>query len=510
MEELISQLQVHGRGIWKYRWYAMSVAWLIAIAGWAAVYTLPNEFKTAARVYVDTQSILKPLLSGMTSVPNVEQQVSIMSRTLLSRPNVERVMRMVDLDVQATSPRQHEKHVEQLMANIKISGTSSHDIYTITYTNNDPKLVRDVVQSLLTIFVEGSFKGKKGDSQQAVQFIDEQIRSYEERLVAAENAVKEFKVRNTGLLPRQGDYSAQLAEAAELLTTARLEMAEAEQTRNAIFAQINGDRPRTGKGKDKRPLRINNPEIDERIATVAKNLDALRLQYTEQHPDIIAARRLIAQLEARKVEEAKHPFRDSDPGRNYSPMLQQLKVALTDADAKLAAIRVRVSEYAARHARLLEQNKAVPEIESQLAQLNRDYQINKDNYEKLISKREAAKLSGNLSSTTEMMTFKIIDPPTLPLAPAGPNRPMLYTLAMLAAIMGGGFTALLISQARPTFSGPGALRELTGLTVLGTVSMNWTEADTLRRRRGQYWLVLSFSSLLLVYGAVLASGLLIH
>jgi len=510
MEELISQLQVHGRGIWKYRWYAMSVAWLVALAGWAAVYTLPNEFKTSARVYVDTQSILKPLLSGMTSVPNVEQQVSIMSRTLLSRPNVERVMRMVDLDVQSTNARQHEKHVEQLMTNIKISGTSSHDIYTITYTNNDPKLVRDVVQSLLTIFVEGSFKGKKGDTQQAVQFIDEQIRSYEEKLIAAESAVKEFKVRNTGLLPRQGDYSAQLAEAAEAWTTARLEMAEAEQTRNAIVAQINGDRPRRGKGKDKRPLRISNPEIDERIGTVAKNLDALRLQYTEQHPDIIAARRLIAQLEARKIEEAKHPFRDSDPGRNYSPMLQQLKVALTDADAKLAAIRVRVSEYAARHARLLEQNKAVPEIESQLAQLNRDYEINKDNYEKLISKREAAKLSGDLSSTTEMMTFKIIDPPTLPLAPAGPNRPMLYTLAMLAAIMAGGFTALLISQARPTFSGPGALRELTGLTVLGSVSMNWTGAEKLRQRRGQYWLGLSFSSLLLMYGAVLASSLLVN
>lgn len=512
MEELISQLQVHGRGIWKYRWYAVSVTWLIAVAGWALVYCLPNEFKTSARVYVDTQSILKPLLSGMTSVPNVEQQVSIMSRTLLSRPNVERVMRMVDLDVQATSPRQHEKHVAQLMANIKISGTSSHDIYTITYMNNDPKLVRDVVQSLLTIFVEGSFKGKKGDSQQAVQFIDEQIRSYEQRLVAAENAVKEFKVRNTGLLPRQGDYSAQLAEAAEALTTARLDMAEAEQTRNAIFSQINGDRPTKGKGKgkDKRPLRINNPEIDERIATVSKNLDALRLQYTEQHPDIIAARRLIGQLEARKIEEARHPFRDSDPGRNYSPMLQQLKVALTDADAKLAAIRVRVSEYAARHARLLEQNKAVPEIESQLAQLNRDYEINKDNYEKLISKREAAKLSGDLSSTTEMMTFKIIDPPTLPLAPAGPNRPMLYTLAMLAAVIGGGFSALLMSQARPTFSGPGALRELTGLTVLGTVTMNWTAAEKLRQRRGQYWLALSFSSLLLVYGAVLASGLLIN
>ena len=506
MEDLISQLLLHVRGIWKYRWYAIVIMWTIAVAGWATVFTMPNDYQTSARVYVDTQSILKPLLSGMTSVPNVEQQVSIMSRTLLSRPNVERIMRMTDLDVQATTARQKELLVEQLMSKIKITGTNTHDIYTITYSNHDPKLVRDVVQSLLTIFVEGSFKGKKNDSLQAVQFIDEQIRSYEARLVAAENSVKEFKLRNSGLLPRLGaDYSAQLAAAADARGTAQLELAEAQQTRQAIAAQIQGDAPKVGS-----KVRIHHPELDARIDVINNNLDTLRLQYTEQHPDIVSARRLLSQLEARKLEESKHPVADSDPGRTYSPMLQQLKVALTEADAKIAAIGVRVLEYTARHNRLLEQSRAVPEVESQLAQLNRDYEINKDNYEKLISKREAAKLSGDLSSTTEMMTFKIIDPPTLPAAPSGPNRPLLYSMVMLAALGGGAMAALMIGQARPTFASPGAMRELTGLNVLGTVSMNWTPGEQRKRRHGQYVLGVSFSTLLLVFGAVLASSIAIN
>jgi polysaccharide chain length determinant protein (PEP-CTERM system associated) len=507
MEDFISQLLLHLRGIWKYRWYASGAMWLIALAGWATVLTMPNDFQSSARVYVDTQSILKPLLSGMTSVPNVEQQVSIMSRTLLSRPNVERIMRMVDLDVQSASPRQHEEHVAQLMTKIKISGTNTHDIYTISYNNKDPKLVRDVVQSLLTIFVEGSFKGKKTDTLQAVRFIDDQIKSYEERLVAAENTVKQFKLRNAGLLPRQGaDYSAQLAAAADALSTARLELAEAAQTRHAILEQVSGEPPLPG--ADKRPARINTPETDARIAAVTKHLDTLRMQYTELHPDIVGARRLLAQLESRKVEEGKLSYRDDDPGRDYSPMMMQLKVALTEADARLAAIRVRVIEFTARHTRLQQQSKAVPEVESQLAQLNRDYEINKDNYEKLISRRESAKLSGELNSTTEMMTFKIIDPPTLPIAPVGPNRPLLYTMVLLGALIGGAFSALLISQARPTFTSPSAMRELTGLNVLGTVSMSWTDAEQHKRRRGRYLLGLSFSSMLLVFGAVLAHGLL--
>lgn len=507
MEDLISQLLSSVRGIWKYRWHAVAVAWMVALGGWIKAYSMPDEYQTTARVFVDTQTILKPLLSNMTSVPNVEQQVAIMSRTLLSRPNVERVMRMVDLDVRATTARAHEKQVETLMSKIKISGTAAYDIYAISYQDRNPKLVRDVVQSLLTIFVEGSFKGKRGDSQKAVQFIDEQIKNYEDRLVAAENMVKEFKLRNSTLLPRQGvDYGAQLAIAADHLGAARLELLEAEQARAAIKAQVTGDALLMS--IEQRPASLPNPEIDTRIAAVNKSLDALRLQYTEQHPDILSARRLLAQLEARKIEENKLRMSDGDPGKNYSPMLQQLKVALTEADARVAAMTARVNEYTARHARLLAQSNAVPEVESQLAQLNRDYEINKDNYEKLIGRREAAKLSGDLSSTTEMMSFKIIDPPTMPIAPIGPNRLLFYTIAFLAALGAGPGVALLISQSRPAFLGPGVMREITGLPVLGTVSMNWTEPEKIKRRRGQYMFGMSIAGLAAVYAVMMASALM--
>lgn len=505
MEDLITQLLSNVRGIWRYRWQAAAVSWLVGVAGWAVVYTMPDDYQTTARVFVDTQTILKPLLSGMTSVPNVEQQVGIMSRTLLSRPNVERVMRMVDLDVRATTAREHEQQVEALMKKIKIGGTATYDIYTITYQDHNPKLVRDVVQSLLTIFVEGSFKGKRGDSQKAVQFIDEQIKNYEDRLVAAENMVKEFKLRNSSLLPRQGvDYGAQLAIAADQLSAARLELLEAEQARAAIKAQVTGDAAPAGGGQ--RAALAPNPEIDARIAAINKNLDTLRMQYTELHPDIISAKRLLAQLDARKLEESR--LKSLDPGRNDSPMLQQLKVALAEADARVAAMNARVQEYTARHARLQAQSNAVPEVESQLAQLNRDYQINKDNYEKLIGRREAAKLSGDLSSTTEMMSFKIIDPPTMPVAPTGPNRLLHYTGVLIAALLAGPGMALLLSQGRPVFLGPGAMREITGLPVLGTVSMTWTEAEQARRRRGQYLFGAAVAALGAVYCAMMASALL--
>jgi polysaccharide chain length determinant protein (PEP-CTERM system associated) len=510
MEELINQLHTAGRCIWKYRWRTITVAWVCALAGWAGVAMLPNEYQTSARVFVDTQSILKPLLSGMTSVPNVEQQVAIMSRTLLSRPNIERVMRMVDLDLRQATPRDHEIRMEQLLSRIRIAGTGSYDIYTITYNDRDPRVVRDVVQSLLAIFVEGSFRGKKGESEKAVQFIDEQISAYEEKLQAAENSVKDFKLRHNAVLPRAGqDYGAQLSQSADALNTARLDLLEAEQAREAIRQQLPGmalkaaDPAAQATGQ----ALVDDPEIDARIAAVVKTLDALQLQYTDLHPDVVAARRLLAQLERRKAAGTAETSPTADPGRRFSPMLQQIKVALTEADAKVAAMRARVRELGVRHARLEAQSKAVPELESQLAQLNRDYQINKENYEKLISKREAAKLSGNLSSTQEMMNFRIIDPPTLPVRPVGPNRFLLNSGVLVLALAAGFFTALVANRSRPNFHSTRELRDFSGLQVIGIIAMHWTPAQLQMRRRSRAGFSAMLGSLLLAYGALMAHTL---
>lgn len=510
MAELTAVVLSFLKAIGKYRWYAVAISWVVAIIGWAVVYKLPNDYQASARVYVDTQSILKPLLSGMTTLPNLDQQVVFMRRTLISRPNVERVMRMVDLDVKSSNAKAHERQVDELMNSIKILGTERDDIYTITYNNPNPKLGKDVVQSLLTIFVEGSFGGKKQDSEKAVQFIDDQIKSYEEKLAFAESAMKDFKIRNMGLLPRQGsDYSGKMVETADLQNAAKLELLEAEQARNAIKRQIAGDDPAPVSA----PAEVaadpaDNPEIDGRISAINKQLDLLRLQYTEEHPDIVASKRLLGQLDAKKKEEAKKRKRSSDPGMNYSPMLQQMNVALSVAEARVASLKARVDEYNTRMGRMRSQSQEAPEVEAQLAQLNRDYAVNRDNYQKLVERREAAKLSGDLSSATDMLTFRVIDPPTVPLTPAGPNRPRLFSLVFAAALIAGLVVALLMSQVRPTFLSQASLREVTGIPILGTIGMNWTTEQKVKRRRRLYAMGASVFALFGAYGGVMAAILI--
>ena len=507
MAELTTLIISFLKALGKYRWYAVVVSWTLAVIGWAVVYSLPNDYQASARVYVDTQSLLKPLMAGMTTLPNIEQQVAFMRRSLISRPNIERVMRMVDLDVRSGTVKEHEVKVDEMISAIKIVGTERDDIYTITYNNPDPKLGKDVVQSLLTLFVEGSVGGKKGDSEKAVQFIDEQIKSYEEKLSAAENALKDFKLKHMALLPRQGaDYTGKLTEVNDQFNQARLELAEAEQARNAIRRQMGLNAEGGASAAAGKPIEVPaviDPDLEARLQAVNKNLDQLRMQFTEQHPDIVAAKRLQAQLEEKRREAVRNYKPSGDPGAGYSPMLQQMSVALSTAEARVASLRARVNEFSARASRLQSQSAAAPDVEAQLAQLNRDYNVNNTNYQKLVERRESAKLSGDLSSTTDMMSFRVIDPPIAPNKPVGPNRPLLMSAVFALALGAGLGVALLMSQVRPTFLSQSALREATNLPILGSIGMNWTDAQKARHKKKRYALWASVLSLIGAYGAVM-------
>lgn len=503
MEQLITQLINHLKGIWKYHWQAVFIAWFVAIAGWVGVYQTPDDYQSSARIYVDTQSVLQPLMAGMVMTPNVEQQVSIMSRTLISRPNVERVMRMVDLDLKAKTANDKERIIKGLLEKIKMESTGRDNLFIISYNNEDPKIAKEVVQSLLTIFVEGSIGDKKKDNSSIIRFLDEQIKEYEEKLVSAETALKEFQQQNIGIMPRQGsDYTAQMLTVSDSLAQASLELKEAEQARDTLKKQITGDEPSLV--TDDSLSAASNPELDARIEALNKNLDALRLNYTELHPDVISTRRLIARLQEMKKEEAKLIRNSGDPGKNYSPMLQQLNVALAQAESSVASMKARVAEYAQRYDRLKGMSNAVPEMEAGLAQLNRDYQVNKENYEKLLERRESAKLSNNMGDTTELMTFKIIDPPNAPQMPAGPDRIRLFTLVLMAALASGFGVAFVMSQMRPAFYSQSNLREITGLPVLGEVTKIWTGQDKTKHKKNLYVFGCSLLLLLALYGLLLA------
>ena len=507
MHDLADQLLAHLKSVWRYRWYAVAIAWLVASAGWIIVNRTPDRYEAWARVYVDTQSMLRPLLSGLAVQPNDDQIVRMMSRILISRPNLEKVIQMAGLDRKISGPEERAQLVTRLSNDITIKSAGRENIYTISYETQNPQEAKRIVESLLSLFVQESVGNKRQDSEVARRFIEEQLKSYGEKLRAAEKAVMEFKREHVGLMPGEGQgYYAQLRGAETALRQARLDLREAENSRNAIKQQLESYRAAQG---DKAAGEGFNPDLDARITALEKKMDDLRVTYTEEHPDVVALVRLISHLKEQRAEEAK--LKKPGQSSKTAPDLgqQQLIVALSTAEANVAALTARVAGHDRRYNELKAVADALPRVEAEYTQLTRDYQVIKDRYNKLLERRESAMISGEVEDDAATMGFRVVDPPRLPLSPSAPNRPRLVTVVLLAALAGGLGVAFLIGQLRPTFDNERRLAEATGLPVLGTILANWTDAQRSHRRRGFVAFVILCIGLFSAYGAIMTSLVLI-
>ncbi len=506
MDQVLQQIVAYAKATWHRRWWGVGVAWLACILGWTWVMMIPDRYEASARVYVDTQTLLQPLLTGLTVTPDVNQQIKLMTRQLVSRPTLEKVARMTDLDVRAKTPEQTEAMLNDLAGRISIADAGRENLYTIAYRDPSADLAKKVVQSLLTIFVETSLGKTRQDISSTQRFIEEQLQQYQQKLLEAENALTEFKRKNIGMMPGEGgNYYSKLSEATAQLRQAQLDQQEAVNRRNQLKRQLTDEEPELSAAA----AAISNPEIDGRIQALQKQMDQLRLQYTDLHPDIQATKRLIEKLEAQKQVDAAANRADPGGTKIQNPVYQQLTIAIAEADATVSSLGARVAEYQRRYNELRNASNMIPQIEQEYTQLMRDYDVYRQNYDALLKRRESVTMSGEVESKTDTVDFRVIDPPFVPSQPAWPNRSLLLTLVTLGGLGAGVAVAFLLSQLRRTVTDRRTLRELTGLPLLGAVSRVETDESRRRRRKGRLTYFATLAGLLAAYAGVMALQLLL-
>jgi len=210
------------------------------------------------------------------------------------------------------------------------------------------------------------------------------------------------------------------------------------------------------------------------------------------------------ELEDKKREEiaARRKAAATNPtsSTTVNPVQQQLKISLSETEARVAALQTRVAEYQARYDRMKGEVTLVPQIEAEFAQLNRDYDINKKNYEQLVQRRESASM-GSEMDTTAGVDFRLIDPPRVSPKPVAPNRTLFLPLTLLLALAAGVAVTFAASQIRPVFFDSRSLRDSCGLPLLGTVSLLMDDATKRRERKDLLRFLAACGSLVAVYGA---------
>ena len=505
MQEQVQAIYSLLRSAWRFRWVSVAASWLICLLGWAWVASQPDIYQAQTRVYIDTTSSLERVLDGRIIPADVEAQLNYVRQNLLGTIQLEQVARKNDLHLEAGTADQMMRVVERLRRNIAIrsdgGGRRNPDnLYTIRYTDQNPERAVAVVSTLLETFVGDTRTAELEEADVNQDFLKAQISEYETRLRDSEDRLADFKKQNAGKLPgAEGDYFARLQIQTDALAESRKALALAQSRRQRIVEQLSGQsvQSMSAGGVDLPPT-----SIEARIAEGETNLESLLLRFTDRHPDVIAQREQLDEL-YRRLESERAALQASGGAAVLSgnPVFQALQISLNEVEVEIANLSADVldRERTMRELRLL--INEVPEVEAELARLNRDYEVVFAQYQSLLQSLETENLS-TAAQESDKVDFRVIDPPATDVNPIAPKRARLIAMVLIAGLGIGGGLALAFSQIWPVFTSRREVTNATGLPVLGAVSVSVSAADRRRRLLHGSGLGLAVALLLVAFAGV--------
>jgi polysaccharide chain length determinant protein (PEP-CTERM system associated) len=512
------------RGAWRFRWFGVAAASVVALIGWTIVFALPDRYETVASVFVDTRAALKPALKNLTMDQDVDAQINYVRQSLLARPQLKKIAEDTGvLPATVTDERERINILRTLADRITLTVASAGNqgderstagtIYRIDYLDSSPQRSFKVVDTLLNTFVEQTLGGKREGSATVQKFLEARIKDYEQRLSAAEDRIAAFKKQNVGLMPNeQGGYFTQLQNEVDASKKVNTDLAIALSRKAELTRQLHGDVAISAAGSSAPTVNAegvtNGSDTLTRIQETEAKLDELLLRFTDKHPDVIATRAALEELKQRRAMELESLRRGdasavAASGAGKNPVYQSIQLELNKVSVEIAALRRQAEQHEITVAEMRKRVDSAPQVEAEYQQLNRDYDVNKAEYTALLENYQKARL-GEQADSAGSVRFEIVQPPQEPVAPVWPRRTLALGSVWLAALAIGAGIAYGLHMLRPVVNSVRGLSELTRFPMLGAVSVAFPSRQRLVFRRGLWRFSAASLCLLAAFVIVLA------
>ena len=520
MSAVVEQMKAMFYAMWRRRWYGLIGMWLVCLGGWVAVAVIPNQYQSDARIYAKFNSVLP---SGMTSGGGDKlAQIDVVRQTLTSRPNLEKVVRRTDLAQKIEQDSDLEDIIGTLTDNITIK-SQQDNLFSITYISADEKfsdvqnaaMAQRVVQNLINIFVEENISSDRDNLNQAIRFFEDQLASRARELEEVEKRKSSFEQKYLGRMPGSGDIASRVTLAQSELDRVDQDLVQAQGSLRALQGQLRGT-PATiaaplfnvGGGEGFGGPRFDPTSARGRIEGLERQIsEAYARGWTDQHPDVVNARRKIADLQAKAAKEPATPSAAQQAAQS-NPVYANLRSLLFEKQSLVAAMTARRSQLQASIKDLSMKQIEEPGIAAEQSKIMRDYDVLKRQYAELLKNREEVRLRSDVETKTDQIQFQIIDPPSFPREPVAPNRPLLLSLVLAAGILAGVGIAFLASQIRVIYVTPTKLGDTFGIPVLGSVSAIVSAEQQQQARVWLYGFTVLAAGLIGIYAVLLTYELL--
>ncbi len=483
MNGLYDDIRIALHRVWNRRWLALAVAWGVCLLGWLVVALIPNIYASQAQLFVGDQAMLST--SMIDDRVDQRQRMDRIQQTLLSADNLEKVVRGTALGSTIATDSELAGKVVELRTNIDVKSDKPNLIdITVRQTSSGrtdaeaSALARDIAQKIIDIFQEENIAGGSGRTGKTLRFLDQQLLDRQRDLQQAEQKRVAFETQNLGLLPGAGSASQQLLGSRSELSQIDSQLASAQSSLAALNGQLAGTPPTLstpipGGGA------INSAA--QQLAQVQGELSQARARgWTDSHPDVIAMKSQIASLRGAASAGS------GSGGGSYNapnPAYGSLQSMQAERSAAVAALRARKAGLESDVGRLMGKQSAEPGAQAEYERISQDYDVLKQQYDKLLAERENIRLRGDVEQEADLTQFRVVTPPAASRVPAAPNRPLLLAGVLFVGLGLGAGVAFALSQLRTSFPTPASLERASSLPVIGAISEMLTQAQRAARAK---------------------------
>ena len=389
------------------------VALAVMTVAVAAAYLMPKKYEAKSTVFIE-KNVISELVKGIAVTPSMEQAIKVLTYAITSRTLLQKVVDDLDMAAGAKSDQERENILKQVQKNIDVK-VKDNNLFIVTYTDSNPRIARDFVNTLVRRYVEENVSSKREESYGAIKFLSEQMGTFKEKLDQAEGELNRFKTEKGGVISiDEGRLFEEINQAQQKLYDIQLRRRHLE-----------GLKPVTRKAGD--PLQT-------KLVALQKHLEELRSEYTDSYPEVLRTRSEIETLREQMKSRKNGVDAVTDP--------QEME----KAEAELQALKISeegLKRHIATNQTLM---NSIPAAKVGMEKLELEKKNRKEIYDQLMARQGQSEVSKQMEVQDKTTNFRIVDPAVLPVKPASPNRLKIMMMGIAGGLAAGLGIVLLLDQ----------------------------------------------------------------
>lgn len=464
------------------RWWFILTAAVVSIGAVVISFMLPNRYTSEATILVVQQQVPDRYVTPNTTM-DLDEALQAMTQDVLSRSQLLRIIN--DLGLYAKDRKQlgDDQIVDLMRKDIAMETVEDKsrqqkgpDAFNISYTGPTPDLAQQVTGRLTSLFIDENLQTQEQQDTGTTNFLESQLTSAQADLDKKEQSLREFKMQNLGELPEQQQGNLQILSGLQMQlenTTAALGRANEQKVfLQSLLNQYQTEALDTGSLPGTPATTATSPleTAKAHLADLESQRASLLGSYSAQYPDVKAVEgeiaktnTLIAQLKTTQTKDEGKDGASTAPDNTStstsgSATIAQLKSQLKENQLEISNDTASQKQLQAQVTQYQRRLNLTPVREQQLTDLQRSYDLAKQNFDSLFAKKSESALATDLQKNQQGEQFRLIDPPNLPDKPVSPNRLKIALGGLFGGVFAGAVLAFFIEKKDGSFHSEEQLR----------------------------------------------------